>query len=54
MKILMNVHVSIFIAGENFFDFFMVFIDESIKMIRIDIRRAITPPSLLGIDRRIA
>ena len=47
-------HRIVFLIGENFVD--KIFEDLSGRMnrIAIDNTRAITPPSLLGMDRRIA
>jgi len=40
--------------GFIFVDFFIFFIAGRIVMMRIDIRSAITPLNLLGIERKIA
>jgi len=50
--VLTSVHILIFLVGENFVDFFVVF--TSLIMIMIEAPSAITPPSFEGIDRRIA
>jgi hypothetical protein len=44
----------IFCKGLNLLDILFCFLNGMIAMMRIDMTRAITPPSLLGIDRRIA
>lgn len=41
-------------SGRNFFDLIISFKFERIRIIKIDIIKAITPPSFLGIERRIA
>lgn len=43
-----------FFIGENLALRDFLFLNGKIVIIRIAIRRATTPPSLLGIDRRIA
>lgn len=44
----------IFFWGENFLDLFFIFFIDSGMRIIILITRAITPPNLFGIDRKIA
>lgn len=41
-------------AGLNLFDIFILFLIGKIIKIRIDNTSAITPPSLFGIDRKMA
>jgi len=48
-----NQQVSLF-SGENFLDLIVNFKLERIRIIKIDIINAITPPSFLGIERRMA
>jgi len=54
MKDEKNNQVLILFIGFIFAVFFIFFIVGRIRMIRIDINSAITPPNLFGIERRIA
>lgn len=45
---------NIFFEGRNFEDILFFFFNGKIVITKIDMRRAITPPNLFGIDRRIA
>ena len=49
-----NIQVLILFIKFVFVVFFIFFIKGRVKIIKMDANRAITPPSLLGIDRRIA
>lgn len=49
-----NIQVLILFTGFVFVVFFIFFIVGKIIIIMIDNSRAITPPSLFGIERRIA
>jgi len=50
-----NVHRRILLMGKNWMPLILLFLIMGIKIkIAIDITRAITPPNLLGIDRRMA
>lgn len=49
-----NIQEYILLMGFVFVVFFIFFIVGKIKMMRIDIKSAITPLSLLGIERKIA
>jgi len=53
-KILKNIQEFDLFSGKNFLDLIANFRFERIKIIRIDIIRAITPPNFLGIERRTA
>lgn len=54
MKEEKNIQVLILFKGFVFVVFFIFFIVGRIIIIKIDINKAITPPNLLGIERRIA
>lgn len=49
-----SVQKDIFLVGENFDLREYLFLNGKIEIIRIERTKAITPPNLLGIDRRIA
>lgn len=49
-----NDQKEIFLVGENLDLSVYLFLNGKIEIIRIERTKAITPPSLLGIDRRIA
>ena len=53
-KLLINIQKIVLLNGVNFFDFKRVFVKVRREIIRIENTKAITPPSLLGIDRKIA
>lgn len=53
MKMLKYIHVDVFLIGISFFLFMEVLFKFKIEIIEIDIIKAITPPSLFGIDRKI-
>lgn len=44
----------IFFVGENLIERFEYFLNGRTMIMAIDIAKAITPPNLLGIERRIA
>jgi len=54
MNTVANVQKAIFFIGLNFVDTVEFCFIGKITRIRIDATKANTPPSLLGIDRRIA
>lgn len=49
-----NIQKEVFLVGENFELSEYLFLNGKIEIIRIEKTNAITPPNLLGIDRRIA
>lgn len=53
MNVEKNVQLIILFIGFIFVDFFIFFIIGKIIIIKIDDIRAMIPPSLLGIDRKI-
>lgn len=49
-----NIQKELFLVGENLELSEYLFLNGKIEIIRIERTRAITPPSLFGIERRIA
>lgn len=49
-----NIQKELFLVGENFELREYLFLNGKMEIIRIESTRAITPPNLLGMDRRIA
>ena len=54
IKILMNIQYINWFIGKKDREGMVIFCRGKVYKIKIDINRAITPPSLLGMDRRMA
>ncbi len=53
-KLLASIQKVDLLSGLNFFDFNEIFVKVNNEIIKMENINAITPPNLLGIDRRIA
>lgn len=51
---MVNIQKELFLNGENFELSEYLFLNGKIEIIKIESTKAITPPNLLGIERRIA